>query len=226
MQKRKFSTELAYVIGLILLAASVACVERANLGISMVSAPSYLLHLKLSQFSSFFTFGTTDYLFQALLIATMALLIRKIRLYYLFSFITALLSGKTLDGLMALLRLVPMDTLYMRALFFALGIALCAVGVSLFFHSYIAPGAYELVVKELSAHFHLDINRFKLCFDLGCCALALALSLLFFGRIQGIGAGTVISALVNGPLIGCCSRWLDKRFLFVDALPLHLYFQA
>lgn len=112
MQKRKFSTELAYVIGLILLAASVACVERANLGISMVSAPSYLLHLKLSQFSSFFTFGTTDYLFQALLIATMALLIRKIRLYYLFSFITALLSGKTLDGLMALLRLVPMDTLY------------------------------------------------------------------------------------------------------------------
>ena len=161
MQKRKFSTELAYVIGLILLAASVACVERANLGISMVSALSYLLHLKLSQFSSFFTFGTTDYLFQALLIATMALLIRKIRLYYLFSFITALLSGKTLDGLMALLRLVPMDTLYMRALFFALGIALCAVGVSLFFHSYIAPGAYELVVKELSAHFHLDINRFK-----------------------------------------------------------------
>ena len=54
------------------------------------------------------------------------------------------------------------------------------------------------------------------------CALALALSFLFFGfgRFEGVKLGTLLCALVNGWLIGRCSALLEKRFVFADALDL------
>ena len=45
MKKRIFYTELAYFLGLLILAVGTAFMERANFGVSMVVAPAYLLHL-------------------------------------------------------------------------------------------------------------------------------------------------------------------------------------
>ena len=44
--KQNCPTELAYVLGLVILAFGTALMERANFGMSMVVAPAYLLHLK------------------------------------------------------------------------------------------------------------------------------------------------------------------------------------
>ena len=58
MKTRKtFSTELAYLIGIIVLAFGSAFMEKADFGMSMVVAPAYLLHLKISEFLPFYTFG-------------------------------------------------------------------------------------------------------------------------------------------------------------------------
>ena len=38
--------------------------------------------------------------------------------------------------------------------------------------------------------------------------------------LEGVKAGTVFCALVNGWTIGQCSRWLGNHFDFVDALDL------
>ena len=43
--KRVFYTELAYAIGITVLALGTALMERADFGMSMVVAPAYLLHL-------------------------------------------------------------------------------------------------------------------------------------------------------------------------------------
>ena len=42
--KRTFYTEVAYILGIVVLAAGNALMEKANLGMSMVVAPAYLLH--------------------------------------------------------------------------------------------------------------------------------------------------------------------------------------
>ena len=52
--KRTFHTELAYVFGLVFVAFGVAFMEKSDFGVSMVVAPAYLLHLKISQTYSFF----------------------------------------------------------------------------------------------------------------------------------------------------------------------------
>jgi hypothetical protein len=56
--KKGFYTELAYILGIVVLALGTAMMERANMGMSMVVAPAYLLHLKISQF--FRVFDTSN----------------------------------------------------------------------------------------------------------------------------------------------------------------------
>ena len=49
MKKKVFYTELSYVLGLVLMAFSTAFTEKADFGMSMVGAPAYILHLKISE---------------------------------------------------------------------------------------------------------------------------------------------------------------------------------
>lgn len=148
MKRRTFYTELAYILGLIVLAFSAALMEASDLGVSMIVAPAYLLHLKLSQAFAFFTFGMAEYTLQAALLIVMVMVLGRFRLYYLFSFITAVLYGLLLDGSMAIVALLGVSGMAGRITCFTAGVICCAVGVSLLFHTYIAPEVYELFVKE------------------------------------------------------------------------------
>lgn len=217
-EKRVFYSELAYLAGLVTLALGTALMERADFGVSMVVAPAYLVHLKLHERFPFFTFGMAEYTFQALLLVVMILVLRQFRVRYLFSFVTAVLYGLTLDGAIALVALVPGEGVPQRVLFYLLGMLFCSIGVSFFFHTYISPEVYELFVKELSAKFGYDIHRCKTCYDCVSCLLGIALSFLFFGFgvFEGVKLGTIFCALVNGRLIGLCSRFFEARFTFAD----------
>ena len=65
MKKRVFYSEMAYILGLLILALGTAFMERANFGVSMVVAPAYILHLALKGQFPFFTFGMAEYTLQA-----------------------------------------------------------------------------------------------------------------------------------------------------------------
>ena len=225
--KRTCSTELAYVLGLVILAAGTALMERANFGMSMVVAPAYLLHLKLSQTFSFFTFGVAEYVFQALLLILLSFALRGFKRSYLFSFVTAVLYGVTLDMAIAAAALLPGNGMIARFVFYLLGMVLCSVGVAFFFKTYISPEAYELVVKELAERFSLRIDRVKTAYDCISCLTGVLLSFVFFGfgHFEGVKLGTIFCALINGYLIGRISDGLDRIFEFQDALPLRDLFK-
>lgn len=218
--KRVFYSELAYVIGIITLALGTAFMERADFGMSMVVAPAYLLHLKISQFIPFFSFGMSEYIFQALLLAVLSVIAGKIKGSYLLSFVTAVIYGIVLDAMMALVALLPFSGMVWRAAFYAAGLVICSVGVALLLHTYFPPEAYELVVKECSQKFNMTIGKTKTIYDCCSCVLAIILSLSFFGAFVGVKWGTVVCAVINGWLIGRISRFLENRFVLKDALPL------
>ncbi len=224
--KRKFFTESAYICGILALAFGTALMEKADLGLSMVVAPAYLLYRKLSLSWSFVSFGMAEYLLQALLLLLLTLVLRRFRPYFLFSFVTAVVYGFTLDGAMALIAPLGCSSLAVRIVFFLLGFALAALGVAFMFQTYIAPEVYELFVKELSADRNWDINRVKTVYDCVSCLVAILLSFLFFGpfHFEGVKLGTVFCALLNGRLIGLYSRLMNKRWSFQDQLPLRKYF--
>lgn len=226
MKKKVFYTELAYLIALPVLAVGTALMERAGFGMSMVVAPAYLLHLAVSPTLPFFSFGMAEYLLQLALLIAMALILRKVKLSYLLSFVTALLYGFTLDGSMVLIGTIPGGGMIFRVACYLIGMLLCCVAVALFFKTYIPTEAYELFVKEVSAKVNMPIHRFKTIYDCISCLVAIVLSFLIFGfgLFEGVKLGTILCALVNGWGIGRCSKALERCFDFRDGLKLRSRF--
>lgn len=85
-RKRVLYSECAYALGIIALAIGTAFMEKADLGMSMVVAPAYLIHLKISQYLDWFTFGMAEYCLQAVLLILTAVILRKWKPSYLFLF--------------------------------------------------------------------------------------------------------------------------------------------
>jgi len=236
-RKLPFSSELAYALGILLMALGVSLVSLSNFGYSMIVAPVYLIFARLG---GLITFGMTEYLFQGLLLGLMCLVLRRFRLPYLFSFVTAVLYGVTFDGALWLLGNLPADRLGWRILWFCLGTVCISLSVAFFVRTYLAPEVYELIVREFSARFSLDFGRVKLIYDLSSLGFSILLSLLLFGPgvfgrfswaalgqaildgfiLEGIGIGTLIAALINGPIISFCGKFLDDRLEFtaIEAL--------
>lgn len=226
-RKRIFYAELAYALGIALLALGTALMERADFGMSMVVAPAYIVHRKLVQLLPWFSFGVAEFALQAVLLLVLSMLMGRFKRSYLFSFATAVLYGVVLDLCISAVALLPGTGTLARLIFYGMGLLLCASGVALLFHSYISPEAYELFVKEIADKWRWKLGRVKTAYDCISCALGIALSFAFFGwgRFEGVKAGTILCALVNGALIGWIDRRLSASLEFRDGLKLRSLFE-
>lgn len=226
MTKKTFYSELAYLFGTVVLAFGTALMTLADFGVSMVVAPAYILHLKISQFLPFFSFGMAEYTLQAVLLIIMILAVRRFKVSYLFSFFTAVIYGILLDTFIFVLSFIP-TLMYVRVIFYITGFFIVACGVALFFKTYISPEAYELFVKEISDRYKLDIHRFKTIYDISSLIFSVVLSFVFFGFgvFKGVSWGTLIAAIFNGFTIKFFGKLLDNHFDFKDGLNFRSFFQ-
>ena len=227
MGKRTFSSEAAYAAGLALLAVGTAFMEKAGFGMSMVVAPAYILHVKISEYLPFFTFGMSEYVFQALLLAVLSAIAGRVKRAYPFSFVTAFVYGMLLDAAMSGASLIPLSSVTWRIAYFAFGMTVCAMGVALLFRTYLPPEAYELLVKEVSLGCGKSVARIKTIYDIASCLFAVLLSFIFFGfdKLVGVSWGTAVCAVLNGPLIGLFGRLYDRLFVFRDRSSWRPFFE-
>ena len=225
--KKVCYSELSYVFGIIALALGTALIEVADFGMSMIVAPAYLLHLKISQYFSWFSFGMAEYCLQAVLIILSSLIMHRFKMGYLFSFITAIVYGLVLDLCIMLVGFIPLNGIVYKIACFVIGVPMCSVGVAFMFHTYIAPEAYELLVKEVSDKYKFNVGKVKTFYDCSSCVVSIVLSFVFFGfwQFKGIGFGTVFCAFVNGWLLTSADKILNKLFEFKDAFKFRKYFE-
>ncbi len=216
MKKIILSSEIIYLVAIALLSLAVAALSAADFGISMIVAPAYLLSLK----TNFLTFGQAEYVIQAGVFIVLCLVLKKFKFIYLFSFGTCLLYGFVLDMWRKLPLFDPQTTppgsrsLTFRIILFLSGIILTSFSVALFFKTYLYPQVYDFSVKAISRRYGIRLPILKTIVDLTCLTTSFIMTLTFFGKIRGIGWGTVIMALVNGTLIGFFSNLLDRIIEF------------
>ena len=221
MKKRRMYSETAYILAMIILSLGTALMERADFGISMIVAPSYLLHMKVSQTLPWFSFGVAAYMMQTVVLALVIIFMRRLKLAYFFAFVSAMLSGVLLDIAIAVIGLIPFEGTAARFVYYLAGMYIGTVGVGLIFHSYVTPGAYESFVKELAPKYGFDLGKFKTAYDMCSLLLGVIFSFAFFGfgNFVGIRLGTLVCALINGTLVAFNARLVDKLFDFEDAIP-------
>lgn len=220
-KKIKINSEATYLVAILLLSLSVAMLTSANFGISMIVAPAYLLSLKVE----FLTFGRAEYVIQAVIFLILCLVIRKFRPIYLTSFLTCLIYGLALD----LWRMIPFFNtsltppeslaLWIRILLFVGGFILTGFSVALFFKTYFYPQVYDFSVKCVTARYHFKMFVVKTSVDFTMLGIGLIMTFCFFGKLVGIGWGTLVMAVLNGTTIGLFSKLFDHFFEFKPAFP-------
>ena len=218
--KKKMSREFAYCMGLLTMPFAIALSTKANLGLSMIAAPAYIISEKTEALS----YGQAEYIVQTLVLILMCLIVKKFKLSYLFSFITSILYGTLLDVDLYLLRGLEPKTLWFRVILFLLGMIITSLSVAFFFRTYIPPCSYDFFVRDVVAEKHADMRKFKTGFDAAFLLLSLLLSLLLFHGFVGVSIGTLVIVCVNGSLISAIDHFMEKHFEFYDRFPLRKYF--
>ena len=230
MKKIKKSSELLWLLGITFVALGVAICSKADLGVSMIAAPAFIVHEALSRLWSSLSVGVVEYLIQGAFLLLLCVVVRKFNWRYLLAFAVAVLYGYMLNLFIFLLGGLQPDTTFVRWLLLILGDMITALGVACFFCTYMPLQVFELFVAEVSEHFHIDIHRVKLFFDLSLLLLSVILALTLFGDVltfdwttighaafHSIGLGTLITTLINAPLIRLASKWIARIF---DPSPL------
>ena len=225
MKKAVIYSELAYVVGVLLLALGNSLCAYGDLGMSMVVAPAYVLHLALADVLPWFSFGVAEYTVQALVIITLIAMTRRVKLRFFLSFGTTLLYGLFLDGFMLLTALLP-SLFGLRVGAYLVGFVFNAAGVAVLFTTYFPPGLYEVFVQEIVGKWKLKLGVVKTVYDICSLLVAVAMALLFFGTLRGIGVATVVGAFLNGPLIHLFGKVYSRLFVAKDALPWRGFFEG
>ena len=225
MKKPVIYSEIAYLIGIMLLAVGNSLCAFGDLGMSMVVAPAYVLHLALVDVFPWFSFGVAEYTIQALVILTLIVMTRRIKARFFLSFCTTLIYGVFLDVFMKVVALLP-SLLGLRIAAYVVGFAFGSAGVAVLFTTYFPPGLYEVLVQEIVSKWRLKLGVVKTVYDICSLLVAVAMTLLIFGSLRGIGVGTVVCAFLNGTLIHLFGKLYGRLFTVKDALPWRGFFEG
>lgn len=216
MKKIKISSELVYVLATFLLSLAVSMHTAADFGLSMIVSPAFLISVK----TEVLTFGQAEYILQGALFIVLCISLKRFKPIYLFSFFSGFFYGTVLD----LWRLViphfnpnlttPQDiNIYIRIIYFIVGLLLTTLSIAMFFRCYIYPQVYDFFVKAISERYNLKIKSVKLINDITFLVVSVVLSLIFFNKLVGVGIGTFIAAFLNGFLINSFGNLIDKIFI-------------
>ena len=232
MKKIEKSAELLWVFGILFVSLGVAMCSKADLGVSMIAAPTFIVHEAISPIFPFISVGVTEYVIQGILLIILCITVRRADWKYLLAFAVAVIYGYSLDLFIFILRNLTFSSVLMRYLMLLLGDLMVGFGVACFFHTYMPLQVHELFVDELTLRFKLKLNRVKSAFDIALLVVSVTLALLLFGdardlelktlvysSFHSIGLGTIITTFINAPIIALMSRLIDRIFLPTAAFP-------
>ncbi len=200
MEKMKNNTAkryLFFLIGILINAFGVALITKAALGTSPISSVPYVLSLRFAP-----TLGAFTFVMNLLFIILQPVLLRRdYPPIQLLQIVVNIVFSWFIDVSMNLLGWLEPQNIAVELIVLLLGCAVLGFGISV----EVAPDVLlvpgEGLVGALTAASGRRFGSVKVAFDVTLVLISLALSLLFFHRLNGLGLGTVISALLVGRFV-------------------------
>ena len=110
------------------------------------------------------------------------------------------------------------DSLPLRVLYFALSYFLICFGIALSNRCRMPIIPTDLFPRELASITGWPYARIKVSFDLICLGTTAVMTLVFLGRLDGLGIGTVLAAATMGKAIAWIGGWMDRYVTFTSIL--------
>lgn len=223
MSKYTFRRYLLFVASLFINAFGIAFITKALLGTSPITSVTYVLSLFTP-----FTMGIWTILLNLLFVVLEPFLMTRRELredlrMYLLQIPIAFCFGLFIDFSMFMLFWLEPSAYVMKVTVLLVGCVILALGIALEVKANAAMMAGEYFVKAITRRFHGEFGYVKLGFDITLLTIACILSLVFLSDIQGVREGTVVSALLVGPIVHFVSpayrifdRWINAPIKQAD----------
>ena len=202
--KTYLSRYLWFLAGVLINSFGVALITRAALGTSPISSLPYVLSFRFPVTLGQFTFAMNLFF----ILGQVLLLRRDFQPIQLLQVAVNAVFSAFIDVSMGLLSWLEISSLPMAVLVLVLGCAVLAFGISVEVAPRVLMVPGEGIVQAIAAVTGWRFGNVKVGFDAALVATALVLSLLFFHRLQGLGAGTILSALAVGRFVNLYNRRL------------------
>lgn len=214
MKSFLFIRKVVYlVLGLLFCGLGTALAVRANQGVSPISAPPVVMSemfSKITYFGGALGFWTVVYN-GIFIFLQMFLLGKKFTLKYWLEFPALFVFGYFVSAGMYLTQHYIPTTYVSCFVEMLLGCIAMGLGVALELYADLTFLSGDGFVSVVSNKYHLNLGKVKIIFDVGCVLIAVAISFFYLdGKIIGIREGTIVAALLVGPIINFFMKLLKK----------------
>lgn len=200
---------LRYFVGLFIMTIGIALSVKSDLGVSPVSSIPYTMTVVWG-----IEMGLATFLFHIVLVLIQILLLRKrfkpknliqLAVGIVFGLFTTLCNYLVVD-------LIPgTDNMFIRILMLAVSIIVVAIGLYLYVPADIMPLAGEGTMLAISEVTHFKFSNVKIGFDVTVSAVSLCTCLAAIGSMGSVGAGTVVSAVLTGMVLGLITKLFEHK---------------
>lgn len=207
-----FRRYFVFLISLFIMSFGVSLVTRSLMGTSPISSVPYVwsLHTNLSM-------GTYIIILNAILILAQILMlgkqgIKENKVELLMQIPVSLLFGVFIDITMLILSFWHPTQYVPQFISCVLGCCFMALGISLEVVADVCMNSGEYVLHIASKKLKKEFGTMKIMFDVTLLLIAIGCSWIFAGRIDGVREGTIIVAILTGPLV----RLIRPHLKFID----------
>lgn len=201
MNKYMLRRYVLFVVAIFVNAFGISFITKAMLGTSPITSITYVL----SMFTSL-TMGQWTIIVNILFVLLELPLMRRSDLrsdlrIYLLQIPISLCFGTFIDWSMNMLEWLEPVAYASRVASLLAGCVILALGIALEVKADAAMLSGEFFVRVISRRLRKEFGFVKLGFDVSLTALACIVSLVFMSGIYGVREGTVVAALIVGPIV-------------------------
>ena len=205
MEIKKFNRYVIYLISLFLISLGASISIKANLGTSPIICLPYVSSLILQM-----SVGTVCLIFNVIFIAVQIILLRGgfERRQYL-QIIVGTIFSLSIDFSMMLVTFLNPTNYLSQFATLLLSCVVVAFGVLLEVQTEVVYLPPDGIIVAISKVLKKEFPKVKPFFDTSLVLMAAILSIVFLGYLAGVREGTIISAVIIGPIVKVLQKYFN-----------------
>lgn len=185
-----------FTAGVLVCAVGIAFITRAGLGTSPISSIPFVLSLITPV-----SMGAYTLAFNLFFLLCESLLIGRFGVAQALQIPVTVLFSLCVDGALSLIPSQYGGSWMASTVYLVVGCVVMSLGIYLEVLADIIMLPGEAFVRALSQRIGKEFGNVKVCFDSSLTAIAAVIAWWAFRHLNGVGIGTVLSALVVGQLV-------------------------
>ncbi len=212
-----FKKIIMYSIGLFFLALGVTISIKSNLGISPTNSVPYAISRVTGY--QIGTMATTYFCF--LILVQWMIVGKKFKLINIFQILFSTIFGYFLDFTNFLLVGFPQaQDFVIQIVLMVISIIVIALGLLFYLTAGIVAMPPEATIKVITEKINGNFAKIKVVFDCVSVTVSILLSYICLGHVEGIGIGTIISAIFVGKMLGVFNRNVKVHLEKIVSVPM------